>query len=49
MHIGQPVVVKGHVTQLKYLAGRPLREIESLLGYHPGRLAKGASYPALKT
>ena len=46
MDIGQQVAVKGYVTQLGFLAGRPLREIESLLGYSPCRLARGASFAA---
>jgi hypothetical protein len=45
--VGQIVMVRGFVTQLKFLAGRPLREIESLLGFHSGRLQRGAAFAAL--
>ena len=47
MFVRQKIEVKGFVTQLKYLNGRSLQQIESLLGFHPGRLARGASFAAL--
>ena len=47
MRVGQPISVRGFVTQLKYLAGRPLWEIELFLGYRSGRLAKGAAFATL--
>jgi hypothetical protein len=45
--VGQPLAVKGFVTQYKFLAGRPLARIESLLGFHAGRLARGATFATL--
>lgn len=38
--------VRGCITQEKY-NGRTLPELESLLGFHAGRLAKGATMAAL--
>lgn len=37
----------GFVTQLKFLNGRTLLQIEGLLGFHGGRLAAGATIFAL--
>ena len=47
MVVGQSVQVKGFVTQLKYLNGRRLKDIESLLGFHAGRLSRGAAFATL--
>jgi len=47
MKVGDSLGVKGFVTQLKYLNGRALREIEGLLGYGAGRLSLGATFAAL--
>lgn len=41
------IAVQGYVTQYKFIAGRSLREIEKLLGFHAGRLAQGATFAAL--
>jgi hypothetical protein len=42
MHVGETIHPKGCFTQLKYLAGQSLSEIERRLGYRTGRLAQGA-------
>jgi hypothetical protein len=42
MHVGETIHPKGFFTQLKYLAGQSLSEIERRLGYRTGRLAQGA-------
>lgn len=47
MVVGQNITVRGFVTKQKYLAGRSLLELESLLGFHAGRLANGATFAAL--
>jgi hypothetical protein len=47
MVVGGKIDVTGFVTQYKYLAGRSLLQIESLLGFHPARLARGASFATL--
>jgi len=47
MVVGQNIAVRGFVTKQKYLAGRSLLELESLLGFHAGRLATGATIAAL--
>ena len=47
MFVGQNISVKGFVTQQKYLSGRSLQQIELLLGYHAGRLSRGASFATL--
>ncbi len=41
--------VKGFVTDEKYLKGETLGSIESRLGFHKGRLAKGATFVVLCT
>jgi hypothetical protein len=47
MRIGEEATVMGFVTQLKFLNGRTLLQIEGLLGFHGGRLAAGATIFAL--
>jgi hypothetical protein len=47
MFVGQSITVTGFVTQLKYLSGRSLHQIESLLGFHAGRLSGGATFATL--
>src|SRR5271165_534630 len=47
MFVGQNISVKGFVTQQKYLSGRSLQQMESLLGYHAGRLSRGAGFAML--
>lgn len=42
MHVGETIHPKGCFTQLKFLAGQSLSEIERRLGYRTGRLAQGA-------
>jgi hypothetical protein len=42
MHVGETIHRKGCFTQLKYIAGQSLSEIERRLGYRTGRLAQGA-------
>ncbi|WP_207431278.1 hypothetical protein [Sabulibacter ruber] len=42
MHVGETIHPKGCFTQLKYIAGQSLSEVERRLGYRTGRLAKGA-------
>lgn len=42
MHVGETIHPKGCFTQLKYIAGQSLSEIERRLGYRTGRLAQGA-------
>jgi hypothetical protein len=42
MRVGETIHPKGCFTQLKYLAGQSLSEIERRLGYRTGRLAQGA-------
>jgi hypothetical protein len=43
MNIGDETTVMGFVTQLKFLNGRTLLQIEGLLGFHGGRLSAGAT------
>lgn len=43
----QFLIVRGCITQEKYIKGRTLPELESILGFHSGRLAKGATVAAL--
>ena len=43
----QFITVCGCITQEKYIKGRTLSELESILGFHAGRLAKGATVAAL--
>jgi len=47
MHSSQFLTVRGCITQEKYIKGRTLSELESILGFHKGRLAKGATIAAL--
>jgi hypothetical protein len=42
MHVGETINPKGCFTQLKYVAGQSLSEIERRLGYRTGRLSQGA-------
>jgi hypothetical protein len=42
MHTGETIHPKGCFTQLKYIAGQSLPEIERRLGFRTGRLSKGA-------
>ena len=44
MPVGDRRDVRGYVTQDKFIAGRPMAEIERNLGFHAGRLAKGALF-----
>lgn len=46
MH-SQFLTVRGCITQEKYIKGRTLSELESILGFHAGRLAEGATVAAL--
>jgi len=41
------LTVHGCITQEKYIKGRTLSELESILGFHAGRLAQGATVAAL--
>jgi hypothetical protein len=41
MKVGDLISVSGCVTQEKFIAGRTLREIEKIIGYHQGRLSHG--------
>ena len=43
MKVGDVAVVSGYVTQLKFIAGRTLSQIEQLLGFQRLRLAAGAT------
>lgn len=47
MAIGDAVNVTGYVTQEKFLIGRSLDVLESYLGFHEGRLARGAIFVKL--
>ena len=47
MFVGEKLLVRGFVTQYKYLVGRPLPLIECLLGFQPGRMAGGAAFLTL--
>jgi len=48
MTIGGTVTVSGCFTKEKFIAGRTLREIEKILGFHSGRLAQGMTVIALE-
>lgn len=48
MKIGDIVEVSGCFTKNKYIAGRSLREIEKILGFHPGRFAQGITVVSFK-
>ena len=41
--IGDKIEIRGFVTQYKYLGGRTLFQMESLLGFQSGRLSNGAA------
>lgn len=43
MKAGEQIQVTGCFTQFKFVAGKPLKELERLIGYHPGRLDRGAT------
>ncbi|GAA4737595.1 hypothetical protein [Flavisolibacter ginsenosidimutans] len=43
----QFLTVRGCITQEKYIKGRTLSELESILGFHTGHLAQGATITAL--
>lgn len=45
--IGDLTQVRGYVTQDKFLVGRSLGVIETYLGFHAGRLARGATFVKL--
>ena len=47
MNVGDIISVSGCITKEKFLAGRPLAEIEKILGFHPGRLSGGIAVVAL--
>src|SRR5688572_7438162 len=42
------IQVSGFVTLKKFIAGRNLQQIESLLGFHQGRLRLGATFAELQ-
>lgn len=46
--IGASIKVRGYITQDKFLLGQSLAELEKRLGFHPGRLAWGASVVRLE-
>jgi hypothetical protein len=41
MRIGDTTQTRGYVTKLKFIAGRDLRYLERVLGFHPGRFSNG--------
>lgn len=41
------LIVRGCITQEKYIKGRTLSELENILGFHAGRLSQGATIAAL--
>jgi len=47
MKIGEVIQVSGCFTKNKFIAGRSLREIEKILGFHPGRFSKGITVVSL--
>jgi hypothetical protein len=47
MNIGDAIAVSGCFTKERYFAGRTLREIETLLGFHQGRMRDGMETVAL--
>lgn len=49
MDIGTRTTVQGYITVDKFLYGRSLDIVERTLGFHSGRLAKGARFLALTT
>ena len=49
MKVGEQLRVGGCFTQYKFVAGRPLDQLERSIGYHPGRLREGAALVELLT
>ena len=47
MQVHEKLTVTGFITKYGYLGGRTLGQIERLLGFHPGRLARGAVFARL--
>jgi hypothetical protein len=47
MAIGQTMKVTGYITKDKFLVGRPLFVLEGYLGFHQGRLSRGATFVKL--
>lgn len=47
MHINEIIQVKGCITQERYIKGKSLPELESILGFQKGRLDKGMVVAAL--
>lgn len=48
MHLHEYINVWGCITQEKYIMGRPVAELETILGYNMGRLRKGYVVAALE-
>ena len=47
MAIGHITKVTGYITKDKFLVGRPLSVLERFLGFHQGRLSRGATFVKL--
>ena len=47
MNAGDLIQISGCFGKDKYIAGRTLREVEDILGFHAGRLAQGMIVAAL--
>lgn len=47
MKIGDLTLVAGCITKEKFVAGRTLRQIETILGFHRGRFGQGITVVAL--
>ena len=47
MNIGDTISVRGCITKEKFLLRRSLRDLERILGFHPGRLSRGITVAAL--
>lgn len=45
--IGDKASITGYITQDKFVIGRTMPEIEAILGFHEGRLARGATLAKL--
>ncbi len=45
--VGDDIEVTGYITQDKFILGRTMSEIEAILGFHAGRLARGAVFAKL--
>lgn len=45
--IGDAVEIRGYVTQDKFLVGRTMAQVEAILGFRAGRLARGAAFAKL--